>query len=132
MPPFVGVCVTSESNRTRELSGEEPKAVDGRPAGPNQARETGAALEAHYRFILRLVPAVERFPRNRKFLLGDRIQTTALDVLERLTEATYTKRPGSYLVAANLGLEKLRFLIRLARDLKVLDLRRYEFGAHCN
>ena len=55
------------------------------------ARETGPALEAHYRFILWLVPAVERFPRSQKFLLGDRIQSTATDVLEALIEATYTR-----------------------------------------
>ena len=78
--------MTSEPDRTPDLAGEPPKTVDDRTAGSNQARETGAALEAHYRFILWLVPAVERFPRNRKFLLGDRIQTTALDVLERLIE----------------------------------------------
>ena len=36
------------------------------------ARGTGPALEAHYRFLPWLVPAVERFPRNRKLLLGDR------------------------------------------------------------
>ena len=73
-PPFVENCVTSESDRTRELADVSSKAVGGRIAEPNQARETGAALEAHYRFILWLVPAVERFPRSRKFLLGDRIQ----------------------------------------------------------
>lgn len=28
------------------------------------------ALESHYRFLLWLVPAVERFPRSQKFLLG--------------------------------------------------------------
>ena len=121
--------MTSEFNRTPERSGETPRAVDGRPSGPNQARETGAALESHYRFILWLVPAVERFPRNRKFLLGDRIQTTALDVLERLIEATYIKRREGYLAAANLGLEKLRFLFRLARDLRALGHRRYEYAA---
>ena len=65
---------------------------DARGHRPDRARTTGAALEAHYRFILWLVPAVERFPRNRKFLLGDRIQSTALDVLERLIEAKYTRR----------------------------------------
>ena len=62
----------------------------GRPA-PNRARTTGAELEAHYRFFLWLVPTVERFPRNRKFPLGDRIQGTALDGLERLIGATYSK-----------------------------------------
>ena len=52
--------------------------------GPTTARQTGPALEAMYRFILWLVPTVEKFPRSQKFLLGDRIQSTALDVLERL------------------------------------------------
>ena len=104
----------------------------GRPApsaATDQARTTGAALESHYRFVVWLVPAVERFPRGRKFLLGDRIQTTALDVLERLIEATYTRRRAGHLANANLGIEKLRFLCRLARDLRCLDNRRYEHAA---
>ena len=62
----------------------------GRPAR-NQVRTTDPALEAHYRFILWTVPTVERFPRNRKFLLGDRIQVTATEVLERLIGAAYSK-----------------------------------------
>ena len=37
------------------------------------ARETGPALESRYRFLLWLAPAAERFPRNRKFLVGDRV-----------------------------------------------------------
>ncbi len=103
--------------------------VDRNSAPRNAARTTGTALESHYRFILWLVPVVDRFPRTRKFLLGDRLQTTALDILERLIEATYTKRRAGHLASANLGLEKLRFLIRLARDLRCLDNRRYEFAA---
>ena len=96
---------------------------------PDRARSTGAALEAHYRFVVWLVPTLERFPRSQKFLLGDRIQHTALDVLERLIEATYTRRRGSHLTLANIGLEKLRFLCRLAHDLRYLDARRYEHAA---
>lgn len=99
---------------------------EGRGVTANRARVTGAALECHYRFILWLVPTVDRFPRSRKFSLGDRIETTALDVLERLIEATYSRRRAAHLAAANLGLEKLRFLFRLACDLRVLDRRRYE------
>jgi len=57
----------------------------------DNARTTGPALEAHYRFLQWLIPAVERFPRSQKFLLGDRIQAAALDVLEALIEATYTR-----------------------------------------
>ena len=101
----------------------------GRAVQRDASRTTGAALESHYRFVLWLVPAVERFPRTQKFLLGDRIQATALDVLEQLIEATYTKRREQHLASANLGLEKLRFLFRLARDLRCLDNRRYEHAA---
>jgi hypothetical protein len=43
------------------------------------------------RFILWLVPTVEKFPRSQKFLPGDCIQSTALDVSERLVEATWMK-----------------------------------------
>ena len=95
------------------------------------ARGAGPALEAHYRFIVWLVPALERFPRNQKFLLGDRIQGGALDVLESLIEATYTRQREASLSRANLGIEKLRFLCRLAQDLRYLDRRRYEYAARC-
>lgn len=56
----------------------------------------GPALEACYRFLLWLMPTVEKFPRSQKFLLGDRIQATALDVLERLIEANYSRQRQHY------------------------------------
>lgn len=96
----------------------------------NAARQTGPALEAHFQFLKWLVPTVEKFPRSQKFLLGDRIQTTALDILDALIEATYTRDRRAQLARANLGLEKLRFHFRLAADLQSLDRRRYEFAAH--
>jgi len=82
------------------------------------ARITGPALEAHFQFILWLIPTVEKFPRGKKFLLGDRIQSTALDVLESLVEATYTRDRRALLARANLAIEKLRFFFRLAVELK--------------
>ncbi|MEN3165174.1 diversity-generating retroelement protein Avd [Tistrella mobilis] len=95
----------------------------------DHSRQTGAALEAMYQFHLWLVPAVARFPRSQKFLLGDRIQVTALDALERLIEATYTRNRMKLLSEANLGVETLRFLFRLAHDMACLDMRRYEYAA---
>ena len=58
------------------------------------------------------------FPRDRKFLLGDRIRGSALDVLERLIEAAYSKRREEPLTRVNLGLEKLRYFCRLAHALR--------------
>jgi hypothetical protein len=95
----------------------------------DHARRTGPALEAHQQFILWLVPTVEKFPRSQKFTLGDRIQSTALDVLEALIEATYTRDRRGHLARANLGLEKLRVLLRLAAELRHLHPRRYEHAA---
>ena len=46
------------------------------------ARRTGPALEAMYRFLLWLIPTVEKFPRSQKYLLGDRMESAALDVLD--------------------------------------------------
>ena len=83
-----------------------------------------------HRFAVWLVPTVENVPRRQKFLLGDRLQATALDVLERLIEATYTRDRRGHLNAANLGIEKLRLLCRLAKNLGHLDQRRYEHAAH--
>jgi len=95
----------------------------------DNARKTGAAVEAHFQFLMWLVPAIEKFPRTQKFLLGDRIQTTALDVLECLIEATYTRDRKGQLACANLGIEKLRFFFRLAVELHYLDRRRYQHAA---
>jgi hypothetical protein len=95
----------------------------------DNARRTGPALEAHQRFITWLVPTLEQFPRSQKFVLGDRIEALALDVLEELIEATYTRDRRGHLARANLGLEKLRVFIRVAHDLGHLDHRRYEHAA---
>ena len=76
-----------------------------------------------------LMPTVEKFPRSHKFTVGDRIGIAALDVLDMLIEATYTRDRLQPLRQANLGIEKLRFLLRLAADLRLLDRRRYEHAA---
>jgi hypothetical protein len=47
-------------------------------------KHTGAVIEAHYQFLVWLLPTVEKFPRSYKFSVGDRIESTTLDVLEAL------------------------------------------------
>jgi hypothetical protein len=95
----------------------------------SRQRITGPALESTNGFLRWLIPTVEKFPRSQKFLLGDRIQSGALDLLERILEATYDRDRAHALRAANLEVEKLRHLMRLAFDLRHLDERRYEYAA---
>jgi hypothetical protein len=92
----------------------------------DHSKRTGPALEAHYQFLLWLFPSVDRFPKAHKFVFGDRILNTALDVLENLVEATFTRDRKTHLARANLGIDKLRLLLRMAADFRFLDRRRYE------
>jgi|GEM_PF-6251532 len=46
------------------------------------AKQSGIALEKAYQFMVWLMPTVEKFPRSQKFLLGDQMQSAALDILE--------------------------------------------------
>jgi hypothetical protein len=73
----------------------------------DNSRRTGAAIEAHYQFLIWLVPTIEKFPRSHKFTIGDRIEIIALDVLEMLIEATYTRERTQHLRRANLGIALL-------------------------
>ena len=76
-----------------------------------------------YELTAWLLPKINKFPRNQKFLLGDRIQTTVLNVLEQLIEAKFRRDRSELLDRVNVELEKLRFLLRLSHDLKLLPVQ---------
>jgi hypothetical protein len=69
------------------------------------------AVTKLYDFILWMIPKLERFPRSQKFILGDRIEISMLDIPELLIEAAYSRQKAHLLKDANLKLEKLRYLI---------------------
>lgn len=87
------------------------------------------AITKLYDFILWMVPKLEKYPRGQKFLLADRIEGLMLNILECLIDAAYSKKKDEALRSANLKLEKLRYLIRLSKDLKLLNIKSYEFSA---
>jgi Sulfatase-modifying factor enzyme 1 len=109
--------------------GRSPQLFYSEDAMNDHAKRTGPAVEAHYQFLLWLVPTVDRFPKSQKFVFGDRVLSLALDVLEFLVEAAFTRDRKSHLARANLGIDKLRFLIRMSADFRYLDRRRYEHAA---
>jgi len=57
------------------------------------------------------------------------VESAALEVLEALTEAAYTKDRAAPLRRAALALQRLRLLLRLAKDVKALDFKRYGHAA---
>ena len=70
-----------------------------------------------------------RFPRQHRFVLGERLERTLYDLLETLIRAKYIRDRNDLLKAANMKLEILRFQIRLAKDLQCLQAKSYEFAS---
>ena len=70
-----------------------------------------------------------KFPRNHRFVLGERIERNLYDVLEMLIKAKYTRQRDELLRQVNLTLEILRFQMRLAKDLQCLKVESYGFAA---
>ena len=74
-----------------------------------------------------LLERVENFPKNQRFIFGQRLADRALGVLELLVEAAYSPRKAALLAKANRELEVLRWLVRMATDRKLLTPRQYEY-----
>ena len=87
------------------------------------------AITKLYDYILWLIPKLEKFPRSQKFLLADRMENLLLDILELLIEAAYSRKKATALRMANLKLEQMRYLVRLSKDMQLIDLKSYEFSA---
>ena len=65
--------------------------------------------------LVYLIPQLNKFPRDQKFVLGDRIETKLLDVQEDCLRSYYSRDKRGHLLEANLQLEVARHLVRLAR-----------------
>lgn len=79
-----------------------------------------------YDFLLYLLPQVAKFPRSERYLLGERLESACFDVLELLLEACYTRDKLALLRRVNVKLEQSRHYVRLCKDLKPINLHRYE------
>lgn len=79
-----------------------------------------------YDLVLLLYQVVRHFPKSQKFILGQRIETTAVDVLAAVIEANLSRDKGPHLHRASVELDKLRVFVRLARDLQFMDFNKYE------
>jgi len=73
--------------------------------------------------LVYLIPQLNKFPRDQKFVLGDRIETKLLDVQEDCLRAYYSRNKRGHLLEANLQLEVARHLVRLANTLKLFSSR---------
>ena len=76
-----------------------------------------------------LLERCERMPKHTRFTVSGRIANLALETVEILIEAIYSKDRVEPLQRINLNLEKLRFFNRLCRDRHYLSITQYEYLA---
>jgi hypothetical protein len=80
-------------------------------------------------FLKWLMPVTDKFPKKYHFTFSNRIDNLALDIVEDLVEARYTKDKTAILRRANLRVERIRVLLRLAHELKILSHDGHEHAA---
>lgn len=82
-------------------------------------------IRAAHEFVVWLIPKIGKFPRDLRFTVGEKIERQALAVLEGLIRARYSRQRTPMLDAVNVDLEVLRFLLRIAHDLRALPTKGY-------
>ncbi len=95
------------------------------PAGPNDL----ILFEKWMDTTRWLLERTERFPKRLRHSLTERIDLLAIAILEDVTGAAYRKDPRPDLANANSRLNRLRVVLRLAHELKVLSHDHYREGA---
>ena len=82
-----------------------------------------------YRVVSWLLDRIDHFPKNQRFVFGQRLADRAMHVLELLVEASWSHDKALLLAQANREMEVLRWLVRLAHERQVLTSKQYQAAA---
>ena len=80
--------------------------------------QTPVAIERCHALMEWLIPSLDRLPRNKKYTIGQRIESAMVDVLEQLLIAQY--QPNKRAEALRTANAKLNLVIHLWRLLSNL------------
>jgi len=82
-----------------------------------------------YDWVVWIVPKVEKFPKFSRFSIGQSLLASSLELLMNLVDATYEARNAGSLKAAVREVNRIRYLMRLAKDLRIVNIDSHEFAA---
>lgn len=82
----------------------------------------------YYDLLGWILDRTSKFPKNMRFGLVQKIDRTALSLLEHLIEAIYSKERAKLYSTVNIEIEKLRVFLRLSSDRKLLSARQLRFA----
>lgn len=96
-----------------------------KPAGPNDLLLFEKWMDA----TSWLFEHTARFPKRLRHSLTNRIELLALGILENVTSAAYRKDPRRDLEQANDKLNRLRVILRLCHEMKIMSHDQYRCAA---
>jgi len=85
--------------------------------------------EKIYGFMLYFYPHLNNFPAHEKLLMRRRIEDCVLDMMDSVERANNSTNKKSHAYEADMLLSRLRRLIRLAKDLRLISLHRYNVAS---
>ncbi len=91
--------------------------------------EPAIAVQKAYDWVLWVFPKARKFARDYKYSLGQSLTGESLNLLLNLVEASYQSRNAGALGQAVRDANRVRYLVRLAKDLKAITVQEYEFAA---
>lgn len=83
-------------------------------------------FQSAYRLTLEIHKTVPQFSREYKYTLGQKLKEIISDLLDLIVAANSKEDKTEILEEARAKLEQFRIHLRLACDLKILGLKRYE------
>ncbi len=83
-----------------------------------------------YDLTLWYLQRTNRFPKNYRITLGDKIDNLLLEMLKKANLARLRKDRINLLIEINEGLEALRIFTRLGNELGCLKSNQYEYVSH--
>lgn len=81
-----------------------------------------------YDFTIWMTAHTSNYPKSHRFSYAVKIETLLLDTLILIEKANRSASREALMHRIELNLQSLRILIRLSKDLKMINLKSYEFA----
>jgi len=81
-----------------------------------------AIINKVYDILKWIIPKIEKFPRTQKFVLGDRLENSLLDLQQMLLVALKADNKKQILALADAKLAEIKMLARLTTELEYISL----------
>ena len=78
--------------------------------------EPAAVVQKAYDWALWIIPKVEKFPKSYRFSIGQSLIAASIELLMNRMDATYQTRNVGSLAPAVREVNRIRYLVRLAKD----------------